>query len=461
MADTTARVGKAVTGSAIVGTSDMPDLDGAHFTWEGHCWEVVTDPGLAIALMQEAASSAAKEALTARMVQSMSVATKKLVVTDEAILNHATLIGQTVVDDINVQGKLIGTDGVFTGTVDFENVNVTGTQLVNELGANSISADKINGNTFEGKTLVGANIVGARIVAPAEPNINGGIAINPEYGLRGWDDDGNLTFRLNPNDGAVDIAANLRALDSSNRGLIISPQTGAGNSAIYFTTNGGVGGNTAAIWRGAYTSGRDPLFLRGGNGAGVTVQNGLTTDNLEAAGGRFGSVAANSTTGGASALNNFTVHGLLYNAGMPDSSSNSVNVRVGGPSNQFAKVVSSRRYKRNIHDWLPDVDDVLAMRPRRWHHHSPTGNSADDPGAWGVGFIAEEIEELGLDELVVYEDDEEGNPRVESLNYDRFCAAQQVVLQKHEAEIQELRAENEALRSELDALTARLEAAGI
>src|SRR5699024_4688753 len=68
--------------------------------------------------------------LSANIVDAMDVATKKLVVSEEAILNHATLIGQTVVDDINVQGKLIGTDGVFTGTVDFENVNVTGLQLV-------------------------------------------------------------------------------------------------------------------------------------------------------------------------------------------------------------------------------------------------------------------------------------------------------------------------------------------
>ena len=145
MADTFARVGDAVVGYAVTGTSDMPDFSGDHFTWEGHCWEAVTDPGLLVATMDPAASPAAKEALTARIVQAMSVATKKLVVTEEAILNHATLIGQTVVDDINVQGKLIGTDGVFTGTVDFANVNVTG-----ELLASQISGEHIYGTVIEG-----------------------------------------------------------------------------------------------------------------------------------------------------------------------------------------------------------------------------------------------------------------------------------------------------------------------
>ena len=85
------------------------------------------------------------EDMSAAIVNAMSVNSKKLVVTDEAILNHATLIGQTVVDDINVQGKLIGTDGVFTGTVDFANVNVTG-----ELLANEISGEYLYGTVIEG-----------------------------------------------------------------------------------------------------------------------------------------------------------------------------------------------------------------------------------------------------------------------------------------------------------------------
>lgn len=362
---------------------------------------------------------------------------------EDEILRNATLLGETVVEQINVADKLIGRDGVFTGTVDFENVNVTGTQIVNTIEANSISADRINGGTFEGKTLIGANIVGARIVAPAAPNYYGGIAINPEYGLRGWDDRGNLTFHLNPQDGSVDIAANLRALDFSNRGLVISPQTGAGNSALYFTSDGSLGGNTAAIWRASYSAGRDPLYLRGGNGAGVTVQNGLYVASgvLSAETAQLSGLTLSSQTKKVAVLPvyDFDAQGLMYNSGMPDSSTASVNVRVGGSSNQFAKVTSSRRYKRDIEDWAPDPGTVLAMQPRRWHHHSPTGNSADDPEVWGVGFIAEEIEELGLTELVVYEDDEDGNPRPDGLNYDRFCAAQQLVLQTQEAEIKELR----------------------
>ncbi|MFE5777072.1 hypothetical protein [Brachybacterium sp. NPDC056505] len=83
--------------------------------------------------------------LAEAIVQAMTTETKFLVVTDEAILNHATLLGETVVDQINVRDKLIGTDGVFTGTVDFANINVTGDVL-----AANISGEHLYGTVVEG-----------------------------------------------------------------------------------------------------------------------------------------------------------------------------------------------------------------------------------------------------------------------------------------------------------------------
>lgn len=88
---------------------------------------------------------AVTEDMSAAIVNAMSVNAKEAVITEGLTANAATLIGQTVVDDINVQGKLVGTDGVFTGTVDFENVNVTG-----ELLANEISGERIYGTVLEG-----------------------------------------------------------------------------------------------------------------------------------------------------------------------------------------------------------------------------------------------------------------------------------------------------------------------
>ena len=64
---------------------------------------------------------------------------------EDEILRNATLLGETVVQEINVTDKLVGTDGVFTGTVDFANVNVTG-----ELLANEISGEYLYGTVIEG-----------------------------------------------------------------------------------------------------------------------------------------------------------------------------------------------------------------------------------------------------------------------------------------------------------------------
>ena len=49
------------------------------------------------------------------------------------------------------------------------------------------------------------------------------------------------------------------------------------------------------------------------------------------------------------------------------------------------------------------------------------------------------MHDLGLKGLVEYAGDGAGVWRPQSLNYERFSAAQQVVLKKHEAEIIELR----------------------
>src|SRR5699024_5161959 len=213
--------------------------------------------------------------LSARVASVMDLTAKKLIVTEEAILNHATLIGQTVVDDINVQGKLIGTDGVFTGTVDFANVNVTGTQIVNKIAANSIEASKIKGGDFTGTTFFGGAFYGGRFATSNEPCTDGGVQIDAQYGLRGWaagSDWRDTTFQMSPVDGSLQLAANSYFTDpTSGDGLIISPSTSRGNAALFFGRNKSVNADQAAIWRISYSTARDQLMLRGGNGAGITA----------------------------------------------------------------------------------------------------------------------------------------------------------------------------------------------
>ena len=432
MADTTARVGAAIAGGAVTGTSDMPDLTGDHFTWEGHCWEAVTDPALLLATMDPSVSSAAKEALTARIVQAMSVATKKLVVTEEAILNHATLIGQTVVDDINVQGKLIGTDGVFTGTVDFANVNVTGTQIVNKLGANSISADKISGGSFSGNHFVGGRFEGSQFIGGSyatstHPGSDGGVMIDPTGGLRTWNSSGKLTVQINPSNGQIMLSDYLKAVNSDGRGVMLIPTTSTGGGGLWFSHSGYGGGDDAAIWRSAYaTNVREPLNLRGANGDGINVYGGF---NVQSGAMSAGSAAFSGT---------LTVSTRITHYNAPTTSSGANALIATSPEGVFYRSTSSRRYKRNIVDWNPDPERVLALQPRQWQHDDPA-HPEDIDETWHPGFVAEEVHDLGLRLLVKYVGDGKGGWIPDGLNYDRFAAAQQVVLRKHEAEINELR----------------------
>ena len=430
---TTARVGVAVVGNAVVGVSDMPDFSGDHFEWEGACWEVVTDPDLDVAMMDPSAPASAKEALIVRQVQSMSIATKKLIVTEEAILNHATLIGQTVVDDINIQGKLIGRDGVFTGTVDFANVNVTGTQIVNKLGANSISADKISGGSFSGNTFTGGSFEGASFTGGVfqtrhYPSRYGGVHINEANGLRAWNSSGAQTVQIDPIKGDLRMGAGVYLTGSDRNGIVLNPPSGIGTAAIYFTRGESMGANDAAIWRLGYSTGRSPLKLRGANGEGIVVDGGNNVFS--------GNVSVDGILGSAGELQAGS-YIRYFNA--PTSGVSNANVYLNPNNGLMARMTSSRRYKRNIADWSADPEAVLALQPRTWQANTPL--EGDDPEAWFVGFVAEEVHELGLTELVQY--DEDGEP--DALHYATFSVAQQAVLRKHEEEIASLLARVEQL----------------
>lgn len=394
-----------------------------------HSIRVTRDMPLSSVLIEDGAVKAehitASESLSANIVNSMTVNTKKLVVTEEAVLQHAKLLGTTIVEDINVTGKLIGKDGVFTGTVDFANINVTGTQIVNKLGANSISAEKISGGSFSGKTFSGGLFKGTRV----------------------------------------------EATNSSGQGAILVPDTTAGSGGLFFSDNGGVSGSQAAIYRGSGGGSKlsADLTLRpaaGGaviahsrlectgtiaSGSSVTVASdvivgggGLSTGSQMVSTPRadigYIQLRGDMNTAGTTKIANYgrlEQHGSRVYMHNLTSTSSTGNLVISNSSKRIYHGVSSRRYKRNIVDWNPEAKRVLALQPRQWQHDDPTSDEIDE--TWYVGFIAEEVDELGLKKLVQYVGDGKGGWIPEALNYDRFAAAQQIVLRKHEAEIQELR----------------------
>lgn len=135
----------------------------------------------------------------------------------------------------------------------------------------------------------------------------------------------------------------------------------------------------------------------------------------------------------------------------PQSGSGTANVRMDTTTGQITWVASTERVKHDIQDLVVDPAAVLGLRPRTWlpgqtarqcpewmHAQHPdgechAGEPVDPPpdAPREVGFVAEEIDALGLAQFVEY--DADGLPI--SIRYDRLAAALVPVVQQQQAQI--------------------------
>jgi hypothetical protein len=145
---------------------------------------------------------------------------------------------------------------------------------------------------------------------------------------------------------------------------------------------------------------------------------------------------------------NITAYGEVrltsYNDGVyikHDTSSDSANCVIG-IDGLIARGASSLRYKQDVEDLTIDADKVLQLRPRTWRDKNAV---AADPETdrRHVGFIAEELDQLGLTEFVTYDDQ---GP--EAIKYDRLTAALIPVLQQQQQQINALSARLDALEAQ-------------
>lgn len=94
------------------------------------------------------------------------------------------------------------------------------------------------------------------------------------------------------------------------------------------------------------------------------------------------------------------------------------------------RVSSSRRYKVDIVDHHSDPAALLALRPVSWRDRAEVEADPETTNRY-VGFIAEEVDELGLTEYVTYND--AGIP--ESVAYDRLTVGLLDVVRTQAAQI--------------------------
>lgn len=121
-------------------------------------------------------------------------------------------------------------------------------------------------------------------------------------------------------------------------------------------------------------------------------------------------------------------------------SSNTVNVDANG---QLYRVVSARKYKRDILNYTKGLDDLLKLTPVTYA--MKFAHAADDPEERHVGFIADDADALGLSEFVSRDP---VSQEIEGFKY-----AQLTTLLVNA--VKELSAEVTALKAEVTALKAR------
>ena len=178
-----------------------------------------------------------------------------------------------------------------------------------------------------------------------------------------------------------------------------------------------------------------------GSDADVSVGN-LTYATAIGAGTRVGT--NNTVVLGRSADRVF-IPGTLFVQNVP--SGDRRNLQWDVDTGQFFQDTSSRRYKENIRPLATNFRALLQAIPQ-------TYTRPGAPDRWEIGFIAEDLDALGLKPLVEY--DAEGRP--DGVNYDKIPLYLTMISAEQQTEITRLSEENERLKTRLDAQQAELDA---
>lgn len=198
------------------------------------------------------------------------------------------------------------------------------------------------------------------------------------------------------------------------------------------------GGCIKMISANSAADGSFEFFMRGAGKTTFFNTNGWgVTARLWSGGGvRVGST---DTDPGA---NNLYVDNDVYVGGMEtDGAGTPVGIDTG---NKLVKTSSSRRYKDNINTYKTDFQKILSLSPKSFVYRS--SKSKD------IGYIAEDLDEAGLKELVIY--NKEKQP--DAIKYDRISLYIVEVLKQQQETIAELEKKNKDLESRLKALERRV-----
>ncbi|MBL7809147.1 MAG: tail fiber domain-containing protein [Saprospiraceae bacterium] len=212
------------------------------------------------------------------------------------------------------------------------------------------------------------------------------------------------------------------------------------------TVNGGNTINGNSYTSGNITSDSRILtdFIQGGGGFSFKDDTGFDTGMFSSADGSFGFLcnAQNVLTANTSLVR---IEKDFYLTSAPNmTDGDNLEWRSNVQGGRVGVNTSSRRYKYNIQPLQVDFTRMLKVQPRIYNRIS----EGDDK--WEIGYIAEEIDSLGMKDLVLY--DEQGRPN--SLIYKKFIIYTNELVKMQHNEIELLKAQVNTLNKELQQLQA-------
>ena len=205
---------------------------------------------------------------------------------------------------------------------------------------------------------------------------------------------------------------------------------------------------------GAVNIGSGGLYVNAGgivaNAGNITASSGninATTGDVNANSGTMNSQGFFVTSGSALGTALIVSGGQMNASVSPPTTATAANatwVNTSGTNWRLNRFTSSRRYKENITDLAVPAERILALRPRTFQRNDHRDYAAEgepvlpvtEATPWDVGFIAEEADELGLDQWV----QRDGDGQVEGFAYATFVAAQQLVIREQHDLITDLAA---------------------
>ena len=133
-------------------------------------------------------------------------------------------------------------------------------------------------------------------------------------------------------------------------------------------------------------------------------------------------------------------HSGYASSGRYDTSFAGGHVGHGGHTH-FTNISSTRKLKKEISDYSIDLDKLFLLQPKRFKYRNQARDASKNR-EWNYGYIAEEALELGVEEIVGY--DEKGE--ADSINYGLLSVFVLELVKKQQSEINFLSEEIKRLK---------------